>query len=139
MAIQLPCRHQAPGVPPDQRPPSPSPALTGSSMATLLSQRSVHVATLAIALAVPVRAQQAAQPAIVREGSVEGIIAYRIPGNGLRVLFSPDPTKAQTLVNVTYLVGSRHEGYGETGMPHLLEHMLFKGTIRHADIAKELE
>src|SRR3989441_3232799 len=26
------------------------------------------------------------------------------------------------------LVGSRHEGYGETGMAHLLEHMLFKGS-----------
>jgi len=29
---------------------------------------------------------------------------------------------------MTVLVGSRHEGYGETGMAHLLEHMLFKGT-----------
>ena len=26
------------------------------------------------------------------------------------------------------MVGSRHEGYGETGMAHLLEHMVFKGT-----------
>ena len=31
-------------------------------------------------------------------------------------------------VNITYLVGSRHEGYGETGMAHLLEHMLFMRT-----------
>ncbi len=29
---------------------------------------------------------------------------------------------------MTYLVGSRHENYGETGMAHLLEHLLFKGT-----------
>ena len=29
---------------------------------------------------------------------------------------------------MTVLVGSRHEGYGEAGMAHLLEHMLFKGT-----------
>ena len=42
-------------------------------------------------------------------------------------------------VNVTYLVGSRHEGYGETGMAHLLEHMLFKGTPRHRKIWSELD
>jgi hypothetical protein len=33
-----------------------------------------------------------------------------------------------TTVNVTYRVGSRHENYGETGMAHLLEHLIFKGT-----------
>ena len=32
---------------------------------------------------------------------------------------------------MTVLVGSRHEGYGETGMAHLLEHMVFKGTPTH--------
>ena len=105
-------------------------------MTTPLIRRHARLVPLVLALGTTARAQQ---PAIVRESSVEGIIAYRIPGNGLRVLFSSDPTKPQTLVNVTYLVGSRHEGYGETGMAHLLEHMLFKGTTRHPDIAKDLE
>ena len=41
-------------------------------------------------------------------------------------------------MNVTYLVGSRHEGYGETGMAHLLEHLVFKGTPDHPDIPQEL-
>jgi zinc protease len=41
-------------------------------------------------------------------------------------------------VNITYLVGSRHEGYGETGMAHLLEHLVFKGTPRHPNIPQEL-
>lgn len=59
--------------------------------------------------------------------SVEGITEYRLL-NGLRVLLAPDESKPVTTVNMTYLVGSRHEGYGETGMAHLLEHMLFKGT-----------
>jgi zinc protease len=36
------------------------------------------------------------------------------------------------------LVGSGSEGYGEKGMAHLLEHMVFKGTPRHPDIPKEL-
>ena len=48
------------------------------------------------------------------------------------------PGKPTITVNITYLVGSRHENYGETGMAHLLEHMLFKGTPRHPDIPKEL-
>jgi zinc protease len=59
--------------------------------------------------------------------SVEGITEYRLP-NGLRVLLAPDASKPTTTVNVTYLVGSRHENYGETGMAHLLEHLVFKGT-----------
>jgi len=58
--------------------------------------------------------------------SVEGITEYRLD-NGLDVLFFPDKSKPTFTVNVTYLVGSRHEGYGETGMAHLLEHMAVQG------------
>ena len=65
--------------------------------------------------------------------SVEGITEYRLD-NGLRVLLFPDPTRPKVTVNLTVLVGSRHEGYGETGMAHLLEHMVFKGTPTHPDI-----
>ena len=70
--------------------------------------------------------------------SVEGITEYRLE-NGLRVLLFPDPSKATITVNMTLLVGSVHEGYGETGMAHLLEHMVFKGSTRHEDIPKELQ
>ncbi|AZR95057.1 zinc protease [Bordetella trematum] len=59
--------------------------------------------------------------------SIEGITEYRLD-NGLRVLLVPDSSKPTTTVNMTYLVGSRNENYGQTGMAHLLEHMLFKGT-----------
>jgi len=72
-----------------------------------------------------------------RVTSVEGITEYRL-SNGLRVLLFPDPTKPTITVNMTYMVGSRHEGYGETGMAHLLEHMLFKGTPDHKNIPQEL-
>ena len=61
----------------------------------------------------------------VKVTSVEGITEYRL-ANGLRVLLFPDPSKPTITVNITYLVGSRHENYGETGMAHLLEHLLFK-------------
>ena len=73
----------------------------------------------------------------VKITSVEGITEYHL-ANGLRVLLFPDPSKATVTVNVTYLVGSRNENYGETGMAHLLEHLVFKGTPTHRDIPKEL-
>ncbi|HXY32671.1 MAG TPA: pitrilysin family protein [Planctomycetaceae bacterium] len=59
--------------------------------------------------------------------TIEGISEYRLE-NGLQVLLLPDASKPSVTVNMTVLVGSRHEGYGEAGMAHLLEHMLFKGT-----------
>lgn len=70
--------------------------------------------------------------------TVEGITEYRLESNGLKILLFPDQTKQTTTVNVTYLVGSRHENYGETGMAHLLEHLVFKGTPKHPNIPAEL-
>jgi len=85
-----------------------------------------------------VAAQSVALPkGVERVTSVEGITEYRLP-NGLRVLLFPDQTKQTITVNVTYLVGSRHENYGETGMAHLLEHLVFKGSPRHPNIPQEL-
>jgi zinc protease len=75
-------------------------------------------------------------PGIERVTSVEGITEYRLK-NGLKVLLFPDASKPTVTVNVTYLVGSRHENYGETGMAHLLEHLLFKGTPKFPAIDKE--
>ena len=69
--------------------------------------------------------------------TVEGITEYQLD-NGLKFLLFPDQSKQQITVNITYLVGSRHEGYGETGMAHLLEHLVFKGTPNHPDIPAEL-
>lgn len=70
--------------------------------------------------------------------SVNGITEYRLK-NGLRVLLFPDSSKPTITVNITYFVGSRHEGYGESGMAHLLEHMLFKGTPKHPKLWSELQ
>jgi zinc protease len=70
--------------------------------------------------------------------TVEGISEYRLD-NGLRILLFPDASQSKVTVNLTVLVGSRQEGYGETGMAHLLEHMLFKGTPRHPHIPRDLK
>src|SRR5437867_1387352 len=70
--------------------------------------------------------------------SVEGITEYQLE-NGLRILLFPDSSQSKVTVNMTVLVGSRQEGYGETGMAHLLEHMVFKGTPKHPHVPKELQ
>lgn len=69
--------------------------------------------------------------------AVEGITEYQLE-NGLKVLLFPDASMPRVTVNITVFVGSRHEGYGEAGMAHLLEHMLFKGTPTHSEIPKLL-
>jgi len=70
--------------------------------------------------------------------AVEGITEYAMP-NGLHLLLFPDSSKPNVTVNMTYMVGSRHEGYGETGMAHLLEHMLFLQTKTRKDVKQELK
>jgi len=77
------------------------------------------------------------QGQIKKTASVEGITEYKMD-NGLTVLLFPDNSAQTITVNITYKVGSRHEGYGEKGMAHLLEHMVFKGTPNHPDIPEEL-
>ena len=78
-------------------------------------------------------------PQGVRKGpSMAGITEYTYP-NGLRVLLLPDSGSSRITVNIVYLVGSRHEGNGETGMAHLLEHLNFIKSKNNRDIKKELE
>jgi zinc protease len=74
---------------------------------------------------------------VEKKSSVGGITEYSYP-NGLRVLLYPDPANPNVTINVTYLVGSRHEGYGETGMAHLLEHMDFIETTNGRQIKNEI-
>ena len=77
-----------------------------------------------------------AQPP-VKVASIEGVTEYRL-ANGARVLLFPEASRPTVTVNLTVLVGSRHEGYGESGMAHLLEHMVFKGTPYHPLVPKAL-
>uniref|UniRef100_Q027T3 Peptidase M16 domain protein n=1 Tax=Solibacter usitatus (strain Ellin6076) TaxID=234267 RepID=Q027T3_SOLUE len=81
---------------------------------------------------------QTLPPGVQKVTSVEGITEYTLP-NGLHVLLFPDASKPNVTVNMTYMVGSRLEGYGETGMAHLLEHMLFLQTKTRKDVKQELK
>jgi len=83
----------------------------------------------------PVFAQKAETPTFI--SNTEGIKEYSL-SNGMKVLLMSDPSQSNTVVNIVYNVGSKHEGYGEKGMAHLLEHMLFKSTKKLGDIKKML-
>lgn len=92
------------------------------SLIVLLSQ-AVHAQTL--------------PPNVQKVTSIEGITEYSF-SNGLHALLFPDNSKPKITVNVVYRVGSRNEGYGETGMAHLLEHMCFKSTTTGRTLFSEL-
>ncbi len=76
------------------------------------------------------------EPGFVR--AVEGMAEFRLD-NGLQILLFPDVSSPKVTVNLTVFVGSRHEGYGEAGMAHLLEHMVFKGTPTRPNIPADLK
>lgn len=93
---------------------------------------------LAITLATGMGAAYAELPdGVDKITSVEGITEYRLD-NGLQVLLFPDPSQETVTVNITYHVGSKHENYGETGMAHLLEHLVFKGSPKYPNVDDEL-
>jgi zinc protease len=97
-----------------------------------------RLALLLILISAAVSIAWPAFAAATKGETIEGITEYRLD-NGLQVLLYPDSSKPTVTVNLTIFVGSRQEGYGETGMAHLLEHMLFKGTPNHAQIPKLLQ
>ena len=96
--------------------------------------RTFLLVTLPITLAL---GQPALPGGVTKLATVEGITEYRLD-NGLRILLFPDASSPKVTINVTYLVGSKHEGLGETGMAHLLEHMVFKPTKNRDNLMKEL-
>src|SRR5579871_848267 len=97
-----------------------------------------RIAFVAILMLTATLSAQTLPTGVTKGASLAGITEYTYP-NGLRVLLLPDSGSSTVTVNITYLVGSRHEGYGETGMAHLLEHMNFIKSTHDRNIKKELE
>ncbi|WP_147869775.1 M16 family metallopeptidase [Stieleria maiorica] len=86
--------------------------------------------SIACILTVPARlAGEMPEPAC----EIEGISEYQLD-NGLKVLFVPDSSIPTLTVNIIIRAGSRHEPYGQKGIAHLLEHMMFKGTVAFPDV-----
>lgn len=119
-------------LPPPRRPT----AVTSSTAATPSVVRLLALLLAAWLWAASAIAQPALPAGVERVTSVEGITEYRLT-NGLQLLLVPDDSKPTTTVNLTFRVGSRHENYGETGMAHLLEHLIFKGTPTTKDVWAE--
>ena len=92
---------------------------------------------LSIAFLLCMASTLVAKESFEKVATVEGVTEYRC-SNGARVLLFPDDSRPTITVNMTVLVGSRHEGYGEAGMAHLLEHLVFKGTPTFPEVPKAL-
>src|ERR1700683_4409409 len=101
-----------------------------------MNRSSVVTAALVLTFSAVVSAQTL-PPGVQKMTSMGGITEYDFP-NGLKVLLYPDNAEPKITVNVTSLVGSRFEGYGETGMAHLLEHLDFIDTTNGRHIKDEL-
>ncbi len=66
----------------------------------------------------------------------KGITEYRLQ-NGLTILYKKISGTGVVTTNITYKVGARNEHTGQTGLAHMLEHMLFKPT--QADLKKKID
>lgn len=112
------------------------PSLIGISIALALNLTACNPTPKQITTDVKEAHQKNSSLTYVR--TVEGIDEFTLE-NGLKVLLFQDESQPKTLVNLTYRVGSVHENYGETGMAHLLEHMLFKGSTSYKNISEEFK
>jgi zinc protease len=62
-------------------------------------------------------------------GLKENVFETVLP-NGLKVILLENHKAPLVTFQVWYRVGSRNEAWGKTGLSHMLEHMMFKGTER---------
>ncbi|MBW2057091.1 MAG: insulinase family protein [Deltaproteobacteria bacterium] len=66
-------------------------------------------------------------PAVSRAGLQERV-SEEVLANGLKVILLENHKAPLVTFQVWYRVGSRNEAWGKTGLSHMLEHMMFKGT-----------
>ncbi len=95
------------------------------------------IARLTAVLLVAAPAVPPVPKAFTLVSEAEGLREYAL-ANGLKVVLVPDSSKPTVTINLTLFVGSRHEGGGEGGMAHLLEHLMFKGTPKTPDAKQAL-
>jgi zinc protease len=71
------------------------------------------------------------------DAQAAGFSSYVLP-NGFKIILAAYPSAANARIELVVKTGSKLEGYGETGMAHLLEHMLFKSAGKRADLKSDL-
>lgn len=62
------------------------------------------------------------------EAALSEHVYEKLLDNGLKVIFLENHKAPVVTFQVWYRVGSRNEHWGKTGLSHMLEHMMFKGT-----------
>ncbi len=70
--------------------------------------------------------------AVLATGSSIAAVDEFTLDNGLRILVKEDHRAPVVVSQIWYKVGSSYEHGGITGVSHVLEHMMFKGTGQHA-------
>jgi zinc protease len=71
-------------------------------------------------------------PKAIDAGASQDVTLYEdVLSNGLKVLILRDPNAPLSVFQIWYHAGSINEQVGKTGLSHLLEHMMFKGTYKY--------
>lgn len=70
---------------------------------------------------------------------IEVPVHYDSLDNGMRMIIVPDTNVAVVSCRLYYFVGSMYEGPGTSGLSHMFEHMMFKGTKRLGTTSYEKE
>jgi len=78
----------------------------------------------------PAEADAAKAPPLTQLSSEGDVHEYRL-ANGMKVIVKEDHRAPVAVAQVWYKVGSSYEHDGVTGISHVLEHMMFKGTKQH--------
>ncbi len=90
---------------------------------TVLSARQLFRALVALACVV-----SWSQPCAAR---ISDGVRYKRLANGLQALVLENHKAPVATLNVFYRVGSRNERFGQTGISHLCEHLMFRGTKKY--------
>lgn len=107
---------------------------------TLLQRFAISLTTVALssfAAEPPWPSTLPTAPQARLDAQAGGIASWTL-ANGFRIILAPFPSAGSARVELLVKTGSKLEGYGETGMAHLLEHMLFKGAGDRADLKRDL-
>ena len=87
---------------------------------TFFPHRRRHILPLAVAIALIFAASA--------QAGISDAVKYEKLSNGLQVIVLENHKAPVATLNIFYRVGSRNEQTGKTGLSHLCEHLMFRGT-----------
>lgn len=99
-------------------------------MLDLKQNKRIATAAAAVSAALAVLVIIAAGPSAAGDYGLEERVVEHTLDNGMRIIILPRRQSPIVSLNMKFLVGAVDEPAGQSGMAHVLEHMLFKGTRR---------